>query len=218
MNLRKLLLIIGLILAPLSGGGVFYLYHIQTMTVPVYVIKSNLNHPIAPGTLITSDMLEKKDIMQKDLPADPVLAISGNIYASKYLYPSDPLLTSKTTTDAIAFKSVNDRVVSIKPADPGLLGIIQQDDRVTVITQAVTFYNCRVVGTADSQGNIVSIIPQLARTATNNDLINLKGNENKSPDHVLIQVTKDTADILGKMGKDVNVIFESRPTLPDLQY
>jgi len=175
MELRKILLLLGLILAPLSGGTIYYLYHLQTKEVIILQIKANLDHIVEPGTKITNDLLETKRVLQKDLPIDPILpgSIGENVYASTYIYPSDPLLASKVTSQQSSYKQIDQRIVSIKPLDLGLMGLVQLDDLITIVTPNFSLPNIKVVGTTDATGNILSIIPQFAKNQTNsNSMLN----------------------------------------------
>jgi len=224
MELRKIFLIIGLILAPLSGGLIYYLYHFQTKEIAILQIKSDLGYAVQPGTQITNALFEQKIVLQKDLPLDPMLpgSVGDKVYASKYLYPADPLLSSKVMDQPLAFKDVNQRIIAIKPSDLGLMGLIELDDLITIITPVFSLPNVRVVGITDSSGNIISIIPQFGNNrAEGGYLQNLAASaqtqvQAKSADHLLILVTKENADIISKLPKEsITIVFESRPSLPD---
>lgn len=222
MVLRKILLFLGLLLAPLSGGSIYYLYHLQTKAVTILQIKANLAHAVEPGTQITNELLESKVMLQKDLPLDAMFpgSVGNNVYASKYLYPSDPLLSSKVSDQAITFKNVNQRIVSVKPTDVGLMGLIQLDDLITIVTPTFSLPNVKVVGMVDSSGSIQSIIPQFAKSGSNGGYLQSIANtaqvQAKVADHLLLLVTKENADILSKLPKEsITVVFESRPSLPD---
>lgn len=225
MELRKILLILGLLLAPLSGGTIYYLYHVQTKEITILQIKANLGHFIEPGTKITDDLLEPKTILQKDLPPDPMLpgSIDKIVYAKKYLYPSDPLLASKVTDQQLTYKEVDQRIIAIKPADLGLVGLVQLDDLITIVTPNFSLSNIKVVGTTDATGNVLSVIPQFVKNeASSNSMLNIANpvnpaqSQSKGADHLLVLVTKDSADLISKLPKEsIMVIFEKRPSLPD---
>lgn len=222
MVLRKILLFLGLLLAPFSGGSIYYLYHLQTKAIIILQIKANLGHAVVPGTQITNELLEPKTVLQKDLPLDPMLpgSVGNNVYASKYLYPSDPLLSSKVSDQTISFKDANQRIVAVKPADLGLMGLIQLDDLVTLVTPTFSLSNVKVVGMVDATGGIQSIIPQFAKSGANGgylqNIANTAQVQTKGADHLLVLVTKENADILSKLTKEsIIVVFESRPSLPD---
>lgn len=221
MALRKVLLFLGLLLAPLSGGSIYYLYHLETKAITILQIKANLGHAVEPGTQITNELLESKVVLQKDLPLDPLLpgSVGNNVYASKYLYPSDPLLFSKVTDETVSFMDINQRIAAIKPTDMGLMGLLQLDDVITIVTPTFSLPNVRVIGTTDSSGSIITIIPQFSKTGVNGgylqNIANTAQVQAKAADHLLILVSKENADILSKIAKEsVIIIFESRPSIP----
>jgi|GEM_PF-5081740 hypothetical protein len=229
MELRKTFLFLGLLLAPLSGGSIYYIYHEQTKAITVLQVKSDLGHPIEPGVQITNDLVEPKIILQRDVSIDPILPsdLNQKMYAGKYLYPSDPLTASKITTQPIPFKEENQRIVAIKPSDLGLMGLIQLNDLITITTPGFILPNIRVVGSAEANGNIVTIIPQVAHMEKSGGLLNMANTTNpanaraqeqgKGADHLLVLVTKENADMLSKLPKEttITITFEKRPSIPD---
>lgn len=217
MNFKKLLFVLGLVLAIGAGSGGFYLYKLQTNPVKVYRIKQSLGQTIMPGTLITQSLVETDTVLQKDVPPDPISSNDlGKLYANRYLYPGDLLLRSKTTTKEFHVLSPNDRILSIKPTDPGLLGMLRPSDLVTVIVSGVAIENCQVIGVVDSNGLILSILPEFAKEqSTNSSILNIAGSASnqsgKGPDRVLILTNKDKADLIAKSpSQQVSVIFEGR--------
>jgi len=222
MKLRKILLFLGLILAPISGGSIYYLYHIQTKAITILQIKANLGHAVEPGMRITSDLLEQKVVLQKDVPLDSMLpgSVGNNVYASKYLYPSDPLLSAKVSNQTISFKNANQRIISVKPTEMGMMGLIQLDDIITIVTPTLSLPNIRVVGITDAAGSVISIIPQFTRAGNDGGYLQSIANTTqaqvKSAAYLLVLVSKENADILSKLSKDsITVVFEGRPSLPD---
>lgn len=202
----------------------YRLYVTQTKTVTILEVRPN-PQPLVPGTLITANVVQSKTVLARDLPPNPVSASSlGKVYAAAYLYPGDALVQSKVTDKSLTYKKEDERIIAVKPLDGGLMGLIQPEDRVTLILGDVSINDCRVLGTVDGNGNILRIIPQLSKqdlTVPNvassilpNQPQQQQANSQAAASWILIAVPKDTAATISKTAKvGVNVIFERRPSI-----
>ena len=219
MNIRKVFFAIGLLIAPLAGGSVYYLYHTQTKAVPVIEIKSNLGYPILPGTLITPSMVETKEVLQADLPVNPLPPNSlGHVYANEYIYPGDPVVMSKVTSNMPTTLGPDQCIIALKPEDNGILGFLQPGDIVDIYIGPLTIKQVSVFASTDDSGDVVNIVPEYSQNnqPSSGGILGV-GSSNqqpKTPTHILVVTSKQDAQLLAT-AKKITIVFEKRPSLPN---
>ncbi|MGE4282331.1 MAG: hypothetical protein AB7G87_01280 [Clostridia bacterium] len=219
MNFKKILFVLGLLLAIVGGAATFYIYKMETKPVTIYRINPALDYAITPGTMITSNIVQSYEILGKDKPPDSfVYNGMDQVFATKYIYPGDILVVSKLTDIPPSTLGDDERIISIKPADPGLLGMLQPGDFVSVVVADESIPQCRVIAVVDSNGMIMRILPNFAmQQSVNSSILDVGSNanqSNKGPDRVIILTSNDKADFIAKnQAQQIGVIFEGRDSL-----
>jgi len=206
---------VGLLLSVIGVMGMFsaWFYFNQTEDVPY--VKTY----VPAGKIIDNNNIVYRKIRIQDLPKDYLTPsdFEFNTYrAVDGIAVTDPITEEKVTDQQPLIIDSNQVIVSYTFSNTGLLSFINPGDRITIIDDSKILSDVLVLGKADKEANIISLLPALQgsdKTQAEGLLSStLTSQQTSPPSALLLLLSIEDVQELQKMSDPI-VTLHSRPLL-----